>query len=156
MIALGVVGYDYHNECRAYQADVQMLRAQQSKYEGVASQKRELSTLKEQLAAAGEREVSLFVTPSADHALNMLGIVSNSARECNGRLWIEELKLTSDVSATAQTNCKLTLKGQALDNLVVAKFTATLRETGVFERVVLKPSSEQNRLMHNYVVECLH
>lgn len=96
----------------------------------------------------------------------VVGLVSHSARKCNGRLRVERLDLSeSEVSdakqgemhdpAEAVTTIKLA--GIAADNLAVARFVVALREFGVFEQVDLKSSlgdPHSGGKSRTYLIEC--
>ena len=53
----------------------------------------------------------------------------------------------------------LNLKGDALDNLAVAKFVALLRDAATFEKVELKSSLEKasrDVRVHSFSIECVY
>jgi hypothetical protein len=100
-------------------------------------------------------------------AVTFLGVVSRSARETGGRVFVTELScVRKDGRAPAQIEqrdaqeppCALmTLKGVALDNLSLSRFVSSLGNAGVFASVELNStnsptsgSSEQRA----FVVEC--
>lgn len=156
VVLLGV-SFEYQRERQDYQSDLRHLRAQKSKYAGVVSKKKELAQLEKQISASSESAAMEFDSPLNNIALNLLGIVSNSVRGCNGRLWVEELKMVCDVT-TENTNCRVGISGKALDNLVVATFAAALRESAVFQRVAVKRTNNgsTDNQMRNYSLECVH
>jgi hypothetical protein len=101
--------------------------------------------------------------------LTLLGLVSQTARDCQGQLHVESLSLQAareqpkttagepaktaagertkaTAKEAAETNGDSTvvaIKGIALDNLAVARFVAALRQTKAFRRVELKSTKEQ-------------
>jgi hypothetical protein len=99
--------------------------------------------------------------------LTLLGLVSRSARDCQGRLQVDHLSLRS-ANEGAKTAAKpsalpdgdslvVTIKGIAMDNPTVARFAAALQQTKAFRRVELKSTKEQplgaSRVCA-YLVEC--
>ncbi len=106
--------------------------------------------------------------------LGLLAIVSRSARVCNQRIVVRDLHFeqqSTNRKAAATKNAQvsaenpepvdpwaaLTIQGDALDNLAIAKFTATLRDTGLFREVELKSSvgkTVADRPVHSFVVRC--
>ncbi len=101
--------------------------------------------------------------------LTLLGLVSQTARDCQGQLQVDSLSLQTAggrpkpaagepakaapgertktaAKETAETDGDSTvvaIKGIALDNLAVARFVAALRQTKAFRRVELKSTKEQ-------------
>jgi Tfp pilus assembly protein PilN len=114
-----------------------------------------LSREVEQLRA-GETAVAQLEAPRP--ALTLLGLVSRSAQECEGRLRVEQLTVTSsqlsegnpqrttDNRQPSTDNCppvaSVAIKGVAVDDLAVARFVLALRQTKAFDRVELKSSQE--------------
>jgi len=105
--------------------------------------------------------------------LGLLAVVGNSARVCNERIVVRDFlfeqqaespKAASDKDKpTAESvlppgpEAVLTIKGDALDNLAIAKFAAALRDTGLFRDVELKSSvgkSSPNLPIHSFIVRC--
>jgi hypothetical protein len=93
--------------------------------------------------------------------LTLIGLASQAARKCDGRLVIhrmsfqrhEEDRESTDPRQKGHNQAKQTptaraeqpwatvsLAGDALDNLAVARFVVALRDSGVFRRVELKSS----------------
>lgn len=102
-------------------------------------------------------------------AVVALGLVSTSAANCDGRVWLERftmLQQTSEPSkakdqpesdAGPRTVGTLALQGAAVDNLEIARFAAALRDTKAFNRVELKSSlgtATADTTSRSYVVEC--
>jgi hypothetical protein len=110
--------------------------------------------------------------------LTLIGLVSRSARQCNGRLDLhrllferqEEHPKTDDrrrdrgnqqpqQPAEEETRpwAVVTLEGEARDNLAVATFVVALRDTGVFRRVELKSSTGKDSVkpgVRSYLLKC--
>lgn len=110
--------------------------------------------------------------------LTLIGMVSHGARECRGRLVVDEMAFQrkannasadrpqrdpgkpTDTEPGAEGSgprASVTLRGTALDNLAVARFAAALRDSGLFERVELKSSVGDESAAGNlraYLLEC--
>lgn len=110
--------------------------------------------------------------------LTLIGLTSQSARQCNGRLVVrnmlferrEEPLDIDDRKAKTRQNDKsesatektetwalVTLKGEAADNVAVAQFVVSLRDSGLFRRVELKSSvgkSSADEKLRSYLVVC--
>ena len=106
--------------------------------------------------------------------LGFLAVVSRSARVCDERVVVRDLHFEQlsanpkpvnkkDAEAPdknfepADPGAVLMIEGDALNNLAIAKFTATLRDTGLFRDVELKSSvgkTSAQRPMHSFVVRC--
>jgi hypothetical protein len=108
----------------------------------------------------------------------LIGMVSESARECRGRLVVDEMSFQHNTNATSTDRpqrdsgkptdnqpaadgsgprASVTLRGTALDNLAVARFAAALRDSGLFGRVELKSSVGDHSAAGNlraYLLEC--
>ena len=110
--------------------------------------------------------------------LALMGVASESARKCNGRLVVRDLLLQrrdtaakTDPPKAAKPQKKrrqplaertlpwatVTFQGDALDNLAIATFAAGLRDSGLFRRVELKSSLSKKSAeaaLHAFVVQC--
>lgn len=108
--------------------------------------------------------------------LTLLGVVSQSARKCNGRLFVRNLQFEhrqrpaqsdqrqgKDPKKKQETTeevlpwATVTLEGDALDNLAIATLAAVLRDTGLFRRVELKSSvgkQSGHTAIHSFTVKC--
>lgn len=105
--------------------------------------------------------------------LDLLAVVSKSARACNERIVVRDLhfeqqpetpkptpeknKPTEENVAPPDPEAVLTIEGDALDNLAIAKFAAALRDTGIFREVELKSSvgkSSAKLSIHSFIVRC--
>jgi len=130
----------------------------------------EIKTFGNRVEALKAREAALAQLEYPRPALTFLGLVSRSAKECEGRLRVEHLSLHSDGDAGAVPSrgstragpgrvTSVTVKGIATDNLAVARFVLALRQTKAFDRVELKSSQEQpadRRRTRSYQVECTY
>jgi hypothetical protein len=105
--------------------------------------------------------------------LGLLAVVSRSARVCDERVVVRDLHFeqqaenpstTSPADQPASTNLRsaepeavLTISGDALDNLAIAKFAAALRDTRIFRDVELKSSvgkASRELPIHSFIVRC--
>lgn len=130
----------------------------------------EIKAFGDRLEEFRSREAVLAQLDSPRPALTLLGLVSRSARECQGRLRVEHVSLHVEGDAAKPGNAgssgaapgrttAVTIKGDATDNLAVARFVLALRETKAFDRVELKSTQEQpadRRQTRSYLVECVY
>jgi hypothetical protein len=108
--------------------------------------------------------------------LSLLGVVSQSARRCEGRLVVQHLgferkpKKQTEGSESPQSSGpqkplpekdelwgRVTIRGEAMDNVAVATFVVGLRDSGLFRRVELKScvrSPAGGRGIRSYDLEC--
>ncbi len=103
--------------------------------------------------------------------LTLVGVASQSARQCRRRLVIRDLlfERNTDQTKGAQTKgtlpetaskswASVTFKGDAKDNLSVATFVVGLRDSGLFRRVELKSSlgakSSDDQKTRSYWLKC--
>ena len=98
--------------------------------------------------------------------LTLVGVASQSARQCRKRLVIRELlfertldQANGAAPETASTPwASVTFKGDAKDNLSVATFVVGLRDSGLFRRVELKSSlgtkSDDDEKTRSYWLKC--
>jgi hypothetical protein len=108
--------------------------------------------------------------------LSLLGVVSQSARRCKGRLVVEHLNFerkdrpeteggkspapghprTPPPEKREPWGC-VTIKGSALDNVAVATFVVGLRDSGLFRQVELKSCLQLPNgggETRSYILEC--
>jgi hypothetical protein len=116
--------------------------------------------LEQTLAAADARYAELCRLMPDDSALAVLGVVSQAAQRTNGSLRIEHVQFlepeqlgpqatptapqppTTTAAAAVRENGSLSLAGTAKDDLTVALFVDTLRQTRAIRHVELKASSQ--------------
>jgi hypothetical protein len=95
-------------------------------------------------------------------ALTLLGVVSQTAREANGRLRLTKLELTNFQNAGTAENAAtggggLLLGGVSLDNPAVGELLDGLQDSGIFSRVellVLKESEAADASLRDYEIRC--
>lgn len=107
--------------------------------------------------------------------ITLIGLTSQSVRQCRGRLVVRSMvferheepldhddrksKNAKPESTTGQARpwALVSLKGEAVDNVAVARFVVSLRDSGLFQRVELKSSvgkSSAQEKLRSYLVEC--
>jgi Fimbrial assembly protein (PilN) len=164
--ALVILGLLAWNRSQASQRQLERLEWE---YAPVARLHNEIKTLRGRLEGLDRQEAALALLETPRPALTLLGFVSQSTRECEGRLRVEHLALQTTEEA-ARTAAKtpvekapgpsaVTIRGTAADNQAVARFVMALRETGAFDRVDLKSSEEktiEERRVCSFSVECAY
>ncbi len=163
---------------RADTAEVEELEAE---YAPIETLKAEVESLRSRVAQLGQQEAVLADLVNPRPALTLMGLVSRSVEQCEGRVRIEQLSLcpvqeptaaapkenekepqgkkTPAASPVAGASHVAILKGIAADNLAAARFVLALRRTEAFDRVELKSSVEQptgSEKACAYVIECAY
>jgi len=131
--------------------------------------------MRARLTDLSKRETLLGQLQSEPAPLLMVGLASQSARDCAGRVCIDHMQYASATPAANDPppakggkkevaplppaeRGKLTLAGRGLDSLAVSKFVVGLRDSGVFERVELKSavgdSAASGTHGYTYALEC--
>lgn len=162
------------------QAEVRQIVADlEAQYAPIAELTRQLTDGRKTLRQWEDRRKTAAALEETRPTLTLLGLVSRCARACEGRLRIDQLALQPVQAASAADRRKsspatqqapeapgskntpsatVTIKGEALDNLAVAQFVASLRETRAFEKVELKSTFQAGRetAVRSYLVECTY
>jgi Tfp pilus assembly protein PilN len=121
----------------------------------------EIKTLGQAVEQLRAHETAVAQLESPRPALTLLALVSRSAQECEGRLRVEQLTVTSsqlsggsrqqttDNRQLSTDNCppatSVAIKGVAVDDLAVARFVRALRQTKAFDRVELRGTGDGGR-----------
>jgi hypothetical protein len=75
--------------------------------------------------------------------LTLVGLLSRATLQCEGKLCIQRLQLSRRQESGPHFIKILQLDGIAVDNHLVARFAAALRDTAAFQRVELKSSGRR-------------
>ncbi len=177
---LGSVAAGWVAAALVQQAEVRQIVADlEAQYAPIAELTRQLTEARKTLRQWEDRRKAAAALEETRPALTLLGLVSRCARACQGRLRIDQLALQplqavpgadrrksspgsqQALEATGSNNspsATVTIKGQALDNLAVAQFVASLRETRAFEKVELKSTAQaaSETAVRSYLVECTY
>ena len=164
-----------HRCCRSFR---QTLQVAQRSYAPLEKILQESDTMRSELDQLHAKGTILGKLLDERPALTLIGIVSQSARRCNGRLVVQSLSFQrherppeTDAAAPdpgrkqpskpaaeqAEPWGLVTLEGRAHDNVAVATFVVSLRESGLFRRVELKSSvgkSSAGEQLLTYLLEC--
>lgn len=155
------------NRCQAVRERMEQLETQ---YAPVENLREAIKGLRTKLGVLEQQDRLLAQLEPTRPALTLFGLISQSARECQGQLRVEQVLLQPP--AEGEKNAKpenqppkpvlsatATIKGIATDNLSVARFVVALRQTRAFERVDLKASEENQtdgRPFRSFTVECAY
>lgn len=132
-----------------------------------ARHRRQLKKLKEQLALIAQLEDK---TP----VYSLLGLLSQSAKECSGRIRVDRLSFSQTRPAPKAVGPMppapgkpgeapepdgvkhlLQLSGVAQDNLAISQLVSSLRDSRLFDRVDLKSASGAGSgALRSYSIEC--
>lgn len=108
-----------------------------------------------------------------DHTLELLGVLGQAAKSAAGKLVLQRVSLQDGQAVPAistpvaadqakraaapKTLTTVSLSGVADDDVTLTQFISSLRQSGVFEHVSLKASSQaagSERLSRQYQLEC--
>lgn len=137
----------------------------------VTTTAKENHRMREEIRRFDRRETLAGQLGNDKPALCLLAAVSKSAQLCDGHVVVRDLQFAqrsdtpprgivpaSNVQEPAsEAEASLTIEGDALDNLAIARFAAALRDSSLFRDVELKssvgkPSASQP--VHSFVVRC--
>lgn len=153
-------------ESRAYKTELQVMQVKEGMDEPLQRLKADSERMRAQLNELSAKDALVVQLQDQPPPLVVLGLASQSARQCGGRIWLKNLQFqwTRKRLATTQQTASdvgptgmLTLQGTGEDNLAVAEFVATLRETECFDRVELKSSvgmDSSGVRGRSYLMEC--
>ncbi len=162
-----------------YRASLGALEGAEQAYTPLEKLVRQTQAMQEELEQHSTKGTILSQLRDERPLLTVIGVVSQAARRCDGRLVVHDLSFQRH-NQPAQTRDKdkakgaeeepeektaevkapwasVTLKGEALDNLAVATFVVSLRDSGLFRRVELKSSvgnKSSKPELRSYVLEC--
>ncbi|HEV3003167.1 MAG TPA: PilN domain-containing protein [Pirellulales bacterium] len=156
------------------------LEQKERSYEEVKQIRTEMAALRAIQKGLGNQQDLLGRLQAAPPPLLVVGLVSQSAEHCRGRVMVRHLvyqhqgagpaaargappaalppvAVQTVLQSVRREAASLTLQGVGADNLAVAEFVVGLREAGVFERVDLKSAAESQSSSNAasvYQVEC--
>ena len=163
------------SRCRASRQAMQAAERSYAPLEKLTGQSEAMRSELQQLRARGTTLGGLL---DERPALTLIGLVSRSARQCEGRLVVQKLlferseqpanadasKANTDQDGQPEPATQntepwglVTLEGEALDNVAVATFVVSLRDSGLFRRVELKSSvgkKSAHEQLRSYLLEC--
>jgi len=161
-----------------YLSSLRAMEAAQSRYLPLAELSRQRDAARKELDRLHAKGTILEQLRDEKPILTLMGVVSDSARKCKGRLFVNDLSFERHERRTetarpqsrkskgespppaakkAEPWATVTFKGDALDNLAIATFAAGLRDAGLFRRVELKSSVGKKASLpavRSFVVEC--
>lgn len=157
----------------ARKSDQRRLTVLQMQCEPLQRLEQESTRIEARLAEIHGRESLLEMLERTDQPVQLIGIVSRSTGGEFQDIYVEEFSLipitrnqlvetTDENGHMKQTHetvevMQLNLNGLGTDDLAVARFVASLRESGVFEEVLLKSSTEVARSSDSgrrFLVDC--
>ena len=177
---VAVVGF-WAVESVDLQAQIRQLQTLERQCDPLRKIDADNSRVRERLAELEQRQSLLADLDTVQYPLLLVGIVSQGTHRSHARVQVRNFSLApiTEVSAKSAQSAhqvkkknnetqaeenvsarmRLTLKGIALDDLAVAQFIVSLRDTGVFHAVELK-SSLVTQLAggqaREYFVECTY
>ncbi|NLS93718.1 MAG: PilN domain-containing protein [Planctomycetaceae bacterium] len=153
-----------------YAKTLAVVSARESAYRPIAAIVSQNSQMRQAVRRFGDRETLVGQLHDDLPVLCFLATVSRSAQLCEGRLVLRDLRFQQQAEgsgarsrfadpgqAVPDSRPVLTIEGDALDNLAIARFAAALRDAALFRDVVLESSvgkTSADRSVHSFVVRC--
>ena len=136
------------------------LESLRRQYEPIQEARDEIDKLQSRIAELQQREKLAFSLSDEQSMLTVVGLLSRSARQCNGDVAVQELRLDrrSAPGAPAPFHRVLMLDGVATGHQAVVRFAEELKNSGAFERVELKQTGSDELNGHEattYRMECI-
>lgn len=141
-------------------ASALQLDSLRSQHAPVEKAKSETEQLRQRIEELKQRETLALALADEQSMLILMGCLSRAARQCNGELAIQELKLERRVKRETAGDvwCVLTLDGAAANQHAVVRFTEALKSSQLFDRVELKQTGTADvggRQTTTYHMECV-
>lgn len=160
-----LLGGDWWLKHGNYQDELDAQQYLERRHAPIARLSDEMVQLGARLRSLHQQEQRLSQFVDQRPALTVVGLVSRSARACQGEIQVEHLTLQlaedqaapQDAAQAGKVAASLVLKGMGLNNLAVARFVTALRDSAAFERVELKSSVEhtvRDGQAWQYQIEC--
>lgn len=144
LTALAGVGGLYwvqHTQNHRARARLESLRREHAPAKQMADQ---VDSLRLKIEELRHRESIVLSLADEQSMLTLVGLLSRATLQCEGQLCIQRLQLDRRQDGASQHYTKvLQLDGIAVDNHLVARFAAALRDTAAFQRVELKSSGRR-------------
>jgi len=165
MCGVVIVGWIIHcyqlSERRALSQHLEVLARE---HQPTQTMLRQLVDMRQQLKDLQQQEAIAVQLEQQRNALALLGVISRTAKNTNGRLRITKLELTNFQghqgtaagAGTAQSG-GLLLAGVSLDNPAVGELLDGLQDSGVFrlvELMALKERPHDDESLRDYEVRC--
>lgn len=103
----------------------------------------EVESLRLKIDELRNRESIVLSLADEQSVLTLVGLLSRATLQCEGKLCIQRLQLSRRQESGPHFIKILQLDGIAVDNHLVARFAAALRDTAAFQRVELKSSGRR-------------
>jgi hypothetical protein len=120
----------------------------------------ELGTMRERLVELDSEETAAAELEDDRPTLALLGMIGRASEACGGKLHVRECQLGDRPAERGTTSAEgqlLTLRGAALDLLCIAQFHGILRDSRMFSRVELRPTTNEQIgevTGHAFHIEC--
>lgn len=157
LVALASVGVLYwiqHTQNHRARGRLESLRREYAPAKQLAE---EVESLRLKIDELRNRESIVLTLADEQSMLTLVGLLSRATAQCEGGLCIQQLQLNRRQESGTHYSRILQLDGIAVDNHLVARFAAALRDTAAFQRVELKSSGRRNGdgpVAQVYSLEC--
>ena len=150
-------------EMHEHQAQAQRLEVLSREHEPTQSMMRQLVEMRQKLVDLQQQELIARELEHERDALVVLGVISQTAQETNGRLRVTKLELSNfqNVGPVGARGAgppgALILGGVSLDNPAVAELLDGLQDSGIFrhvELVALKERETDGVSLRDYELRC--
>lgn len=160
IVLAAVAAAAYWSNFRESQRRVVAANRRDAEYTQVVAAQDEVTQVRQQIEQLQQREALSLLLADDLPSLLIVGIVSRAARDSGSNICVQHLafsRTTSSNDGVIDVQRTLELNGLGSDNLAVARFVASLRDSQLFDRVELKSAASQtqgDRKARSYVVHC--
>lgn len=156
-----VVWFTYWTERQIYEELMHELWVVEREYTPAQEAFRDVVDLRAQIDKLTIQESVLGAIDRQRQVVTLLGVISQGAAACDGKIQVTKLALT-DFQASGASRAgsdsragSVTLSGVSLDSLVVTQFVANLQESGLFANVdVVRLQEQPNTPIKDYEILC--
>ncbi len=150
----------YWSSFRESQQRVAAASRRDTQYRQVVKAQDEVTRIRQQIEQLRQREALSLLLADDLPSLLIVGIVSQAAHDSGSNTCVQYLELSRTAAlndGVIDVQRTLELNGLGVDNLAVARFVASLRDSQLFDHVELKSAASQQQGDHkarSYVVHC--
>ena len=155
LAGFGVLYWAQHTQNHRARSRLESLRQD---YAPLKKMSDEVESLQVKIEELRRRESIVLSLADEQSMLTLIGLLSRATKQCDGKLCVQRMQLNRRQDGAGNQFIKvLQLDGIAVDNHLVARFAAALRDTAAFQRVELKSSGRrvaEDSTAQVYSVEC--
>ncbi len=156
--AIAVAGLSCHAawSWRRYESTHDLAANWEAEYEPLNRLQRRIQQVQRQILDTRQRQSLVRELATEQPLITLLGLVSQAAHGCEGKVAVKKLHFTRDHQNTARPR-RIELQGWSVDQVSIARFVALLRESGRFREISLVSTGVgqlHGKEVHDYHVHC--